>query len=329
MILAAGEGTRLRPLTETVPKPMIPIANIPLLERTLRWLAGQGVSGVAINLHSHPQAIRDSLGDGQRLGIRYIHYSYEPALLGTAGAVKNCQGFFGDDPFIVIYGDNLIEADLQKLLSFHKKREAQVTVALFTAPDPSACGLVETSEDGRITRFTEKPAANAVFTSQANAGVYVLAPSVLESIAPGMASDFARDIFPALLAAGGRLFATPLSGYLRDTGTPQQYRQANADVLLGKVPNVRGTLIKNPPNYTLIAEGAQIAPSVRFRGFNVIGQAALIEENAQLTDCILWDRAEVGARSKLTRAILGRGARVAADGSPPDDLILGKDALWE
>ncbi|HEX5324195.1 MAG TPA: NDP-sugar synthase [Capsulimonadaceae bacterium] len=328
MILAAGEGTRLRPLTLSTPKPMVPIANIPLLERTLRWLSSQGVQEAVINLHHRPQVIRDAIGDGQRLGLRRVQYSLEETLLGTAGAVKKCQDFFSDAPFFVIYGDNLIEADLRKLASFHYGRSTDATIALFRADDPSACGLVTTDEAGTVTRFQEKPPQDQIFTNLANAGVYVLEPSLLQDIPADCPYDFGKELFPSLLAQGRRLSATLLDGYLQDTGTPAQYRKANADVLLGRAPNVRGQLIKNPPNYTLIADGAEVAPRVHFRGINVIGQGASVAEGAHLTDCILWDRASVGKDAHLIRAILGTEASVMADQSPPEDLILGKEEVF-
>lgn len=328
MILAGGEGTRLRPLTQSVPKPLIPIANIPLLSRTLRWIGGQGVEEVAINLYHRPQAIRDAIGDGQRMGLRRVHYSLEESLLGTAGAVKKCAPLFEGGPFLVIYGDNLIEADLKKLLAFHRLRGAEATIALFKAPNPSACGIVTTDENGRVTRFQEKPRAEEVFADTANAGIYVLEPSVLKDIPVSGPYDFGNDVFPRLLNEGRSLWATMLDGYIQDTGTPEGYRKANADVLLGRAPNVRGQLIKNPPNFTLIEEGAHVAPSVRFRGVNVIGAGARVGEGAQLTDCILWERAVVGERAQTTRGILAAGATVADGASPPDDLILGEEEVF-
>ena len=325
MILAAGEGTRLRPLTNSTPKPLIPIANIPLLERTLRWIGGQGVEEVVVNLYHRPQAIRDAIGDGQRVGLRRVHYSLEESLLGTAGAVKRCEALFTGGPLFVIYGDNLIEADLKKLLAFHRLRGAEATIALFKAENPSACGIVTTDDSGKVTRFQEKPRPEEVFTDTANAGIYVLEPSALNDIPAEGSYDFGSDLFPRLLSAGRSLWATRLDGYVQDAGTPQGYRKANADVLLGRAPNVRGQLIKNPPNFTLIAEGAQVAPSVRFRGVNVIGAGARIGEAALLTDCILWERAMMGEGVQMARGILGVGAAVAAGASPPDDLILGED----
>ena len=174
MILAAGEGTRLRPLTAALPKPMVPIVGTPLLEHTLTWLAGEGVTEAAINLYHRPQSIPDCFGS-EFAGIR-LHYFFEETLRGTAGGVKAAQSVFQESPFFVIYGDNLIHADLRRLAAFHAAHGGVGTVALFEHPNPSAAGIVGLDADSRITRFVEKPPADQVFSHLANAGVYVLAP---------------------------------------------------------------------------------------------------------------------------------------------------------
>ncbi len=233
MILAAGEGTRLRPLTAAVPKPMVPLVGRPLLAWTLDWLAGQGVTEGVINLHYKPQVISDCFGE-QHAGIR-LRYSPEDTLRGTAGGVKVAARFFADAPFFVIYGDNLLHADLRALADFHASHGGAATLALFHHPNPTAAGIVGTDSVGRITRFQEKPAAHEVFSPWASAGVYVLNPDVLDAIAdPSCPSDFGHDVFPKLLEAGVPLYATPLGGYIQDTGTPDTYRQANWDALAGK-----------------------------------------------------------------------------------------------
>lgn len=288
MILAAGEGTRLRPLTRHVPKPMIPIVGVPLLARTLAWLGEQGVTEAAVNLFHRPQSIPEFFGDVWS-GIR-LRYFFEDALRGTAGGVKAAQSVFADAPFFVIYGDNLIDADLDRLRALHDSRQAVATLGLFHHPDPTAAGIVGTDGDGRITRFVEKPAPEAVFSDQANAGVYVLDPSIFDFIPEGRPSDFGLDIFPALLAARQPIYGTPLGGYIQDTGTPESYRQANWDTL-GNERLWTGT-------------GVQIGKNVVFDGRNVVGNGARIGDGATLTDCILWDDATVGAGETLTRAIV-------------------------
>ena len=232
MILAAGEGTRLRPLTLMLPKPMVPIVGTPLLEHTLLWLAGQGVTEAALNLFHRPQAIPDYFGDSFA-GVR-LHYFFEETLRGTAGGLKAAEQVFRDAPFFVIYGDNLIQANLRRLAHFHSSQGSVGTIGLFHHPNPTAAGIVAVEPDGHITRFVEKPPADQVFSDLANAGAYVLDPTVLDTIPADGPSDFGRDIFPRLLADGLPLSGTLLGGYLQDTGTPDAYRQANWDLLAGR-----------------------------------------------------------------------------------------------
>jgi NDP-sugar pyrophosphorylase family protein len=299
MVLAAGEGTRLRPLTLALPKPMVPVVNTPLLVRTLRLLAAQGVRDVAVNLFHRSETIRDALGDGEALDVR-LCYSDETTLMGTAGGVKRMERFL-DQPFLVLYGDNLYHTDLAPLIALHRERRALATIATFTAPDPSACGLVVTDEAGRVTRFQEKPPPAEVFTDQANAGVYVLEPEVLQLIPEATTHDFGKDVFPALLAAHpGRMFAQPLDGYVQDTGTVSAYQQANWDVLEGHVgpaePGVHPT--------------ARVARSAALHVRTVVGPETVVEDGAYLGASILWEGCHIGARAIVTGSILGRGVCV-------------------
>ena len=308
MILAAGEGTRLRPLTLSVPKPMVPIVGKPLLSWTLSWLSGQGVTEAVINLYHRPQAIPDFFGD-QFEGVR-LHYLFEDELRGTSGGVKAAEGFLSDAPFFVVYGDNLIRADLQRMTEFHSQHNGQATLALFHHPNPSAAGIVATDAAGRITRFVEKPPPDQIFADTANAGIYLLDPALLKAIPDATPSDFGRDVFPALLASGTALYGQPLDGYLQDTGTPDQYRQANWDVMAGR-------LGINYANDSLrIGQDTVISPTAEFRGKNIIGSGVVIGERAQLADCIIWDNARIGADTRLEQAILGYGAVVMDNAAP-------------
>jgi NDP-sugar pyrophosphorylase family protein len=225
LILAAGAGTRLRPLTDACPKPMLPIAGRPLLEWTLRWLQRYGVDEAALNLHHLPDVVRDGLGDGSRFGMQ-LRYAYETELLGTAGAIHNFPDFF-DDTFLVVYGDLLMDFDLSDLIGFHQAHEALMTLALKQTDTPHSQGMIELDEDGRVLRFVEKPQAwNGDLT--ANAGVYVCEPEVAVRIGAGV-RDFGHDVIPELLAQGAPVYGRPLRGYLRDIGTPEAYAQAQAD----------------------------------------------------------------------------------------------------
>ncbi|HWQ15756.1 MAG TPA: nucleotidyltransferase family protein [Roseiflexaceae bacterium] len=225
LVLAAGAGTRLRPLTDACPKPMLPVAGRPLLEWTLRWLGRYGVTEAALNLHHLPHVVRAGLGDGGRFGMR-LTYAYEPELRGTAGAIHNFPGFF-DGTFLVIYGDLLMDLDLADLVGFHRACGATMTLALKRTATPHSQGMVEVDGRGRVLRFVEKPPAWDGGDT-ANAGVYVCEPEVAARVPPGV-SDFGHDIIPALLRAGAAVYGRPLRGYLLDIGTPETYAQAQRD----------------------------------------------------------------------------------------------------
>ncbi len=204
MILAAGKGTRLAPLTDSLPKSMIPIDGMPILEHTLIQLRGHGVRDVVINLHHQPDVIPAYFGDGSRWDMR-ITYSLEDELLGTAGGVKHA-GWFFDGPFLVLYGDNLSTCDLSRLARHHRDHDAMATMALFQRSDPCSSGIAEIDADDHIVRFVEKPRPGEVFSNWVNAGIYVLSPEILELIPAGQPCDFGRDVFPRVLAQGQALF---------------------------------------------------------------------------------------------------------------------------
>jgi NDP-sugar pyrophosphorylase family protein len=303
MILAAGEGTRLRPLTLTLPKPMVPVAHTPLLVRTVELLRSQGVCELAVNLYHKPEAIRAHFGTA-------LTYSDETELLGTAGGVKRLEGFL-DTTFAVLYGDNLYDFALEPLVRFHRESGALATIATFETPNPTACGLVVTDSAGRVTRFQEKPRAEEVFTNTANAGVYILEPEVLASIPAGVACDFGKDIFPALLErAPGRVVALPLKGYLRDTGTPENYRQANWDLLERGEPGVHPE--------------AAVAVGACLEGHNVVGAGCKVAAHALLQESILWEGCQIGEGAQLRGAILGRGVVVEPGVVVPAGAVIGE-----
>jgi NDP-sugar pyrophosphorylase family protein len=229
VILAAGAGTRLRPLTDTCPKPMLPVAGRPLLAHTLDWLRAHGVAEAALNLHHLPEVVRAGLGDGAAWGVT-LRFSYEPEPLGTAGAIRAiAERFAGwlDQTFLVIYGDMLIDVDLADLAAFHRARAAALTLALKRTATPGSQGMVELDAAGRVRRFVEKPRAWAG-GDLANAGVYLCEPAVLAAIPPGF-SDFGHDVIPALLAEGRAVYGHSARGYLLDIGTPEAYAQAQRE----------------------------------------------------------------------------------------------------
>jgi NDP-sugar pyrophosphorylase family protein len=231
VILAAGKGTRLHPLTETLAKPMVPIRGRPVLEHTLRWLRDHGIRRVAVNLHHRPESVSAHLGDGSRFGVE-IRYSVEPELLGTAGGVKRLESFV-DDPFLIVYGDVLTDLDLGGLVAFHRAAATVVhgTLALDRRPDAAQGGVVELAADNRVRRFVEKPRPGEIQSPWVNSGVMVLDRALLARIPAERFCDFGREILPQWLSEGVALYGWPLPAgtFLADIGTPESYARAERE----------------------------------------------------------------------------------------------------
>ena len=236
MVLAAGEATRLRPLTDARAKAVLPIGGKPALEHTLEWLRSYGIHDVGINLHHCPGSIKACLGDGERLQMR-LTYGYEPELLGTAGAVRAFRQFL-DRRFLLVYGDVLTNLELDELLHYHASKvssfpsgSAALTMALCETTRPTEVGIADVGDDGRILRFAEKPSPDAVFSNLANAGVLVLEPGVVDCIPPGTDIDFGRDVFPALIEQGVPMFGwrVPEDTYLVDYGSIMDYARVQIE----------------------------------------------------------------------------------------------------
>lgn len=225
MVLAAGEGRRLRPLTDHLPKPMLPVAGRPLLEHIIIHLRNCGIDDLAVNLCHLPTAVIDYFGDGCRWAVN-LRYSVEEQLLGSAGGVKRLQPFF-DDTFLVYYGDVLTWADLRPMIAFHKQAGVLATMGLYHVPDPWNRGVVQLDDSGIIVRFEEKPPRTQVFSNLANAGIYVLEPAVLSLIPGEQIYDFGHDVFPKMLADGIQVAGYVIEDYLIDIGLPEKYEEAN------------------------------------------------------------------------------------------------------
>lgn len=232
LLLAAGEGTRLRPLTVDRPKPMLPIAGFPVLEHLLALVRHYGVREIVINLHYKPDSIVEHFGDGSKFGV-HVTYSREPRLLGSAGAAKRVEWLL-DDTFLLLYGDVITDLNLTEMIELHRARGAVATLALYEVDEPSRCGIVQLAADDRVTRFVEKPDPSEGAGYLANAGIYVLERDVLDFIPAGQPHDFGYDVFPALLERGVRIFGHRVSGYVLDIGAPDRYRQAELDLQSGR-----------------------------------------------------------------------------------------------
>jgi mannose-1-phosphate guanylyltransferase/phosphomannomutase len=329
MILAAGVGSRLDPLTRATPKPMVPIVNKPVIEHIVDLLRRHDFRDLIINLFHLGDAIKRHLGDGSRLGVR-ITYSEEEQLWGDAGSIKKVEGFF-DDTFLVVGGDDLSDMDLTRLLQTHREKRALATIALTEVEDPSEYGIALLDASGRITRFLEKPKGQVVFSNTANTGVYVFEPEVLELIPRDTHYMLGRALLPLLLEQKKPLFGHLASGYWRDVGNLEEYRQAHLDCLAGRanveLPLTRrkdslwiGQDVQIAPTAEIgdpvaIGDHCRIGPGARVLANTVLGSRCVVGENAVLKESILWDGAEVGEGTILERCVVGYGCRVASSGA--------------
>ena len=231
MLLAAGEGARLRPLTLERPKPMLPVAGRPMLEYTIAWLRYHGITEIGINLHHCPRVVTDHFGDGSAFGV-HITYSLEETAVGTAGGVK-CLAKFFDSTFVLIYGDVLTDFDLRPLVGFHltRPKEPHLSMSLCRVPNPLECGIVSLDREGRVTAFVEKPSIDEVFSDLANAGVLIMDPELLEFVPENAFYDFGLDLFPRLLQSGVPMYGwrLPDTAYLIDIGSPEKYNQVQEE----------------------------------------------------------------------------------------------------
>src|SRR5256714_1171765 len=318
--MAGGEGSRLRPLTINRPKPMVPIVDKPCLGHIFELLKRHGIEESFVTLQYLASVIQDSYGDGGGVGMR-LRYSIEETPLGTGGSVRQIAGDL-DGTFLVISGDALTDIDLSKVIAFHRERNAAVTLTLVHVPNPLEYGVVITGEDGRITKFLEKPSWGEVFSDTINTGIYVIEPRVMERFAVGEVFDFSKDLFPRLLAEGEPLFGYVAEGYWTDVGSIAEYARANADLLRGKVkledlgnelmPGVwtAGDVdINESAKLTgpiFLGEGVKIGPHVEIIGPTVLRDYVSVDVGALVDSSIVWRNSYVGERSELHGAIVGR-----------------------
>ncbi len=318
VILVGGPGTRLQPLTFSVPKSLVPVLNRPVMEHMIAYLKQFGVEDIILTLSYLPDAIRNHFGDGRDFGVR-LTYCLEKDPLGTAGAVKNA-GDQLDSSFIVLNGDVFTEMDLAEMHSFHVKKKARATIALTWVDNPSAFGVVETDSGSRVQRFIEKPPPGTATTNWINAGTYILEPEVLNYIPANQHYMFERGLFPRLLDAGEPVFGYPYRGYWLDMGTLEQYFSLNMDFLLSKVSDplvavsgrdgirlgpdviIHPSAVITAP--AIIDRGCRIGKDVCLKGRVSIGQNCRLADGASIENAVLWDNVRVGAKARVDRCII-------------------------
>lgn len=333
VIMAGGEGTRLRPVSSNRPKPMVRLFDKPVLEHIIELLKKNGINESCLTLRYMPQIVTDHFGDGSRFGIT-LDSRVEETPLGTAGGVKACEDFIGDEPFLVISGDAVCDFDLKKCIDFHNEKNAEVTIVLYAHPSPLEYGLVMAAPDGRVERFIEKPPWDKVFTNLINTGIYIISAKVLKDIPENKTFDFAKDLFPALLAQNRGIYAYEATGYWCDIGSSEAYLQCGMDALSGKLsldigaPETQQDVWSNseipqgvsiaPPCYiggdVMIEPGASIGP------FTILGEGSRIGKNAVISGSMI-DGAFIGNNVTSFGSVVCCGAAIQ------EGVVLGQGSI--
>jgi mannose-1-phosphate guanylyltransferase/phosphomannomutase len=341
VIMAGGEGTRLRPLTSNQPKPLMSLANRPMMEHVVKLLRRHGFQDIVVTLAFLPQTIRAYFGDGSEFGVRMV-YATEETPLGTAGSVGNAKDEL-DDTFLVISGDVLTDIDLSAVIAFHQEKKAVATLGLKSMDNPLEFGIVITRDDGTIERFLEKPTWGQVFSDTVNTGIYVLEPDVFDYIPEGQVVDFSESVFPKMLADGKTLAGHVAEGYWEDVGTLEAYMRAHRDVLDGKVEvDLPGFRVAEG---VWLGEGSEVDPAADIVGpviigdycrveagaqlgaYTVLGANVMVREDAFLERTVVHDNAYLGKAVRLRGAVVSRSCDLRAYARLEEGVVLGDDCF--
>jgi mannose-1-phosphate guanylyltransferase / phosphomannomutase len=348
VLMAGGSGTRLRPLTCDLPKPMVPVLNRPIAEHIINLLKRHQITEIIATLYYLPDVMRDYFQDGSDFGVQMTYAVEEEQPLGTAGCVKNIQQWL-DNTFVTISGDAITDFDLQAAIAFHREKNSKATLILTRVPNPAEFGVVITDRDGKIKRFLEKPSLSEIFSDTVNTGTYILEPEVLDYLPENEEADFSQDLFPLLLEKGESMYGYIAEGYWCDVGHLEAYREAQYDGLakkvklnfpyheksaglwIGKNTYIDSSAVIETP--ALIGDNCRIGARVSIEAGTVIGDNVTIGADADLKRPIIWNGATIGDEAHLRACIISRGTRVdrraqALEGSVVGSLsIVGEEAL--
>src|SRR3954462_518292 len=341
VIMAGGEGSRLRPLTSNQPKPMMPLVNLPMMEHIIGLLKRHGFDEIVVTLAFMPNAIRSYFGDGSELGVRMV-YATEQEPLGTAGSVRNAMAEL-DERFLVISGDVLTDIDLTKMMATDDEKGALATIGLVRVENPLEFGIVITREDGSIERFLEKPTWGQGFSDTINTGIFVLEPEIFDYIEADRPVDFSSEVFPRLLEEGRPLYGAVGEGYWEDVGTLEAYVRAHKDVLDGKVTvEIPGFRLSDG---VWLGEGGEVNPEATVTGPAVIGDNCRIEAGARLGEYVVLgtnvkvrgevdlqrtgvqDNSYLGETSRLGGAVVGRACDLRRGVRLEEGVVLGDECF--
>ncbi len=324
IILVGGQGTRMHPLTDHLPKNIVPLCGVPFLTYQIEQLKKAGIQEIVFSLGYRPHDIQKVYGDGRRLKVK-IHYAIEKEPLGTGGAVKNAESFVKGHPVVVLNGDILTDIPLKKMIAFHKESQNTATLGLVRVEDPTAYGLVLLDRRSQITRFLEKPTPEEAVTDTINAGVYVFEPGVFDLIPKGQNYSSERGLFPGLLAAKARFGGFVWRGYWQDIGTPRKYLTTHWDVLNGafKIP-MKFKALKNKVH---IGKGVRIGKGAILQGPAILEDGCVVGEGARILPCaVLGKGCKVGEGSVVSKSVLWEGVQVG-EGVQLEEVILGRRCL--
>ncbi len=309
VMMAGGFGTRIQPLTHSIPKPMLPIVNLPMMEHTLLKLIDSGVEEVVILLYYKPEVIKSHFGDGSRYGIK-IHYVLPDDDYGTAGAVGFGREYL-DTTFMIVSGDLVTDFDFKEIFEFHKARESKLTITLTSVDNPLQFGVVIANEDNKIEKFLEKPSWGEVFSDTINTGIYIIEPEILDYIPQGENFDFAKDLFPLLMREGIDLLGYNAKGYWRDVGNPDSYREVHEDILNQRLHfKIPGRAIKYPDGTLYLTGDSQIDDSVEIIGNVVIGANVKLGKGCKLNNVAIGDNVEIGTESKIRNSVIWHSVKI-------------------
>ena len=305
VVLAGGQGTRLRPLTDHLPKPMLPVLNRPLLDYLIDRLRDVGVTKIIFAVGYRPEPLIERYGRGQAWGLE-IDYAVEDSPLGTSGAVRAILPQL-TETFLVLNGDVIASVDLRPMIDQHVERREFATIAIHEEDDPSRFGLVQTDGEGYLLRFLEKPKPPLFPAKTVNSGVYVLEPEALRFVPEGQPSMFETDLFPNMLRMNMQVHSYRWAGYFRDMGTPESYLAVNRDFLTGRAPAWH-----TPETDVVVGNGVAVAPTASVTGPTVLGPGCVIGDHAAIEGSVLWEGVRVGPGARIVGAVIGAGVSVEA-----------------
>lgn len=344
VILAGGKGTRMRPLTYTTAKPMLPLINRPFMEHFILRLKSFGINEIILSTCYLPDAFYDYFGNGKKFGVKLIYVS-EDSPMGTCGAVKNVEKYLENETFYVFNGDILTNLNLKSMISYHKSKKADITISLVAVEDPTAYGLVPIDKNGKVKEFLEKPSLEEINTNLINAGTYIIEPHILGHVPERENYSFERELFPKALKLGYKIFGFVSNAYWLDVGTPEKYMTAHIDILDKKIPlnisykrvypniyigegskYVKDNLAVGP---IIIGENTTLNEGVRILPFSVIGKNCKISDGASISESIIFDNCRIGKNCIIRNSIIASNVIVGDNVKIEGNSIVGENSTIE